>query len=76
MAQQICMERLSAAFKSPLSENRQQYERLLLPQEYADIRQCGETVLMQQEWEQNMPFQSAFFPTQVEGRRKFQEIDI
>ena len=31
---------------------------------------------MQQEWEQNMPFQSAFFPTQVEGRRKFQEIDI
>lgn len=31
---------------------------------------------MQQEWEQNMPFQSAFFPAQVERRRKFQETGI
>ena len=42
------MERLSAAFEFPLSENRQQYERLLFPQEYSDIRQRGETVLKQQ----------------------------
>ena len=42
------MERLIAAFEFPLSENRQQYERLLFPQEYADIRQRGETVLKQQ----------------------------
>ena len=70
------MERLGAAFEFPLFENRQQYERLLFPQEYADIHQCGETVLMQQGWEQNIPFQSAFFPTQVEGRRKFQETGI
>ena len=39
------MERLSAAFEFPLSENRQQYERLLFPQEYADVYQRGETVL-------------------------------
>jgi hypothetical protein len=31
---------------------------------------------MQQGWEQNMPFQSTFFPIQVEGRRKFQETGI